>query len=69
MVTKEQLQREIAMILDDMRTDAESQREYAIGALAALLWVLGGGDVLRPQCFAQACAAWDAMRAGGEVAP
>ena len=63
-MTKERIQREIAMIMDSMRTAADSQREYSIGALSALLWVLHDGDMMRPQCFVKACEAWDMMREG-----
>lgn len=58
----ERLQREIDMVTASMRTDAESQREYSIGALSALLWVQSDGEMMRPMCFIRACETWDNVR-------
>lgn len=60
MMTEQQIKEEIAAVLDMMRTAHESQREYMIGQLSALLWVQG--EVMRPTAFQLACEAWDAMR-------
>ncbi|HMR01781.1 MAG TPA: hypothetical protein PKA43_00255 [Candidatus Competibacter phosphatis] len=65
-MTQEQIKQEIALVMDDMRTAHDWRREYLIGELKALLWVQGGGDVLRPVAFQQAVAAWDEMREGGQ---
>ncbi|MCE7982513.1 MAG: hypothetical protein DYG89_15080 [Caldilinea sp. CFX5] len=56
------LETEIQTIIQSMRTAAETQREYSIGALSALLWAQSGGETLRSTAFVQACAWWDKMR-------
>lgn len=58
----ERLETEIQTIIQSMRTTAETQREYSIGALSALLWAQGCGETLRPVAFIQACEWWDKMR-------
>lgn len=63
-MTDERIQHEIAAVLDAMRTAADTQREYSIGALSVLLWVQSGGEVARSTAFVQACEAWDKMREG-----
>lgn len=63
-MTQEQLKQEVAATLDAMRMADDSQREYSIGALSALLWVQGGGELARSTAFVQACQAWDKMREG-----
>lgn len=60
MMSQEQLKKEISAVLDMMRTAHESQREYMIGQLSALLWVQGA--VMRPTAFQLAVEAWDKMR-------
>lgn len=60
MMTEQQIKEEIAAVLDMMRTAHESQREYMIGQLSALLWAQGA--VMRPTAFQLAVEAWDKMR-------
>lgn len=60
MITEQQLHEEIARIQSDMATAADSQRDYQIGALAALMWAAGAYD--RGTAFGLACTAWDQAR-------
>lgn len=62
----DKLKTEIAAIIRTMRTAADSQREYSIGALSALLWVQGAGEVARYTAFTQACETWDKVRGEAE---
>lgn len=66
MMPQDKIEQEIEIIIQSMRTAAESQREYSIGALSVLLWVRSGGEVMRSTCFVQACQWWDKMREGGQ---
>jgi|LakMenEpi06Jul12_1017403.scaffolds.fasta_scaffold02580_2 hypothetical protein len=58
---RERLESEIQTIIQSMRTAAETQRDYSIGALSALLWAQGCGVVDRSHTFVQACEWWDKM--------
>lgn len=69
MMPQEKIKQEIAFILDSMKTADNSQREYLIGQLSALLWVQAGGDMLRPVAFMQAVTAWDTMREDSQRDP
>jgi len=66
---KDELQREIALTLDMMRSAPVDESGYLVGKLAALLWVQGGGDVLRTDAHYEARRAWQKMQADGEVQP
>lgn len=68
-MTNEQLTREIELTTESMQNANADEHDYLVGRLAALLWVQGGGDLLRTDARQQAEAAWDAVQAGGEVAP
>ncbi len=69
MMHKDELQREIAITLDMMRGAPADESGYLVGKLAALLWVQGGGDVLRTDARDSARRAWQTMQAEGEVQP
>ena len=58
-MSTEQLQREIELTLDMMQTAPIDERDYLIGRLSALLWVAGGGDLLRTDARAAAVQAWE----------
>ena len=60
MITGQQLRSEIERIKADMAAANDSQRDYMIGALAALWWVIGDFD--RGTAFRLACEAWDQAR-------
>lgn len=61
MMSNDELQREIDLTLDMMRT-APVRSGYLVGRLATLLWVLGGGDVLRTDAHELAERAWRRMQ-------
>lgn len=69
MMHKDELQREIALTLDMMRTAPVDESAYLVGKLAALLWVQGGGDLLRADAHGEARRAWRTMQAEGEAQP
>lgn len=58
---------DIAQEIDNTRammaTAAPDERDYLIGRLSALLWVQGGGDVLRTDARQAAVEAWATMQA------
>lgn len=56
---------EIALTLDMMATAAPDERDYLIGRLSALLWVAGGGDLLRTDARQRAVNAWETVRQPG----
>lgn len=62
MIHKEELRREIALTLDMMRTAPADESGYLVGKLAALLWVQGGGDLLRTDAHYEAQRAWQRMQ-------
>lgn len=64
---KDELQREIALTLDMMRSAPLHEAGYLVGKLAALLWVQGGGDVLRTDAHYEARRAWQKMQGVSEV--
>lgn len=61
-MTDKQLQREIDLFIKHMATCDFQQRDYAIGALAALLWVQGGGREHRQKYFIRAIELWNHQR-------
>lgn len=63
-MTDTQLQHEIDLFIKNMRTCDYGQRDYAIGALAALLWVQGGGTENRQRYFIRAIELWNQQREG-----
>lgn len=67
MMPKDEIQREIALTRDIMRTAPTDESGYLMGKLAALLWVQGGGDLLRTDAHEAARRAWRQMRAEGEA--
>ena len=62
MVTNTQLTREIELTTESMQTAQPDDRSYLVGKMAALLWVQGGGDLLRHEAQKQAARTWDTMR-------
>lgn len=60
MITEQKLREEVTRMQADMATAADSQREYMIGALAALWWVAGDYD--RGTALQLAAQAWDQAR-------
>lgn len=56
------LKLEIALTLGAMRNASDSQREYLIGQLSALLWVQADGDMPHTTAFRLACETWDKQR-------
>jgi len=61
MMHNDELQREIDLTLDMMRT-APVRSAYLVGKLSALLWVQAGGDVLRTDAHELAERAWRRMQ-------
>ena len=62
MVNSIQLTREIELTIESMQTAQPDDRSYLVGKMAALLWVQGGGDLLRSDAQQQASRAWDQAR-------
>ena len=69
MITRQQLTREIELTTESMQNANADEHDYLVGRLAALLWVQGGGELLRRDAYQQAVDAWYAQRAGKEVRP
>ena len=69
MIHKDELQREISLTLDTMRSAPADESGYLVGKLAALLWVLHGGDMLRTDAHEAARRSWRQMQGEGEVTP
>lgn len=67
MIHKDELQREISLTLDMMRTAPADESGYLVGKLAALLWVQG--DMLRTDAHEAARRSWRQMQGEGEVRP
>ncbi len=65
MITEQQLRSEIERIKADMATASEGQRDYMIGALAALMWAAGDYD--RGTALQLAAQAWDQTRPGPKL--
>lgn len=63
MITNTQLTREIELTTESMQTAQPDDRSYLVGKMAALLWVRGGGDLLRLDAQQQASRMWDTARA------
>lgn len=69
MMPKDELQREIALTLDMMRSAPADESGYLVGKLAALIWVEAGGDMLRTDAHEAARRAWRQMQYESEVTP
>ena len=63
-MTDKQLQHEIDLFIKHMATCDYTQRDYAIGALAALLWVQMDGKETLPARFIRAIEIWNRQREG-----
>ena len=61
-MNSEKLQREIDLFIKHMATCDFQQRDYAIGALAALLWVQDEGREPRQKYFIRAIELWNQQR-------
>lgn len=59
---QERIQREIDLVVKHMGTCDYTQREYAIGALTALLWVQDEGRLHRQSYFVRAIELWNQQR-------
>lgn len=63
-MTDKQLQHEIDLFIKHMRTCDFQQRDYAIGALTALLWVQMDGKETLSACHIRAIEIWNRQREG-----
>ena len=62
MMPKHEIQREIVLTLDIMRSAPADESGYLVGKLAALLWVQAGDDMLRTDAHEAAPRAWQTIQ-------